>query len=188
MGNANSVISNLTYRGPLALYISYFLLLALSTVLMALSFRVDTSTQLFFELFFTGLFSASISFILILYSTQIKRKIDTQAWRKNADIFYNDEGIFDYTHNGFTIITQKGKQLQAAWQDIIRIESHDNKLDNFLRVFCIDLYFTEKDFITIDSTMPGFRLFEKRLKENMREIWNREVAHPTLEKRAAKYS
>jgi hypothetical protein len=188
VANADSVKSKLTYKGPLALYVSYFFLLALSLVLVGLSFRVDTSTPLFFQLLFTGLFSASISFVLILYSTQIKRKIDTEAWRKNADIFYNDEGVFEYTHNGFTIITQKGKELRAAWKDIIRIESHDSKMDNFLRIFYIDLYFSEKDFITVDSTMPGFRLFERRLKENMREIWNGEIANPALEKKAAKYS
>ncbi len=168
--------SRLTYRGPLALYISYFVLMALSVSLIVLSFRVDTSSVLFLQLLITGIFATLISFSLILYSTQIDRKIESSKWLKDANTYYSDEGVFDYTHNGFTLITSGGKSLNIRWRDITKVESYEKKVNDYLKKSCINIFFSDKDLITVDSTMSGFTLFEKRIKENMREEWKKQAA------------
>ncbi|HXH19071.1 MAG TPA: hypothetical protein VNJ07_08295 [Chitinophagales bacterium] len=159
--------SKFKYKGPLALYISYYLLLALSLTAAGFSFG-SAHPMLWLAGGAAGIF---ISVSLILYTTQIERKIDPLQWRKNADTYYNDEGVFEYTHNGFSIIEKSGKSLNIRWADIVRAESGESKLNNYIRHSKIDLYFSENDFITIDSTLPGFNLFEKRLKENLRGLW-----------------
>lgn len=167
--------SKLTYKGPIALYISYYVLLALSLSLVALSFRVDSLSDLFLQLLVTGIGTALISLSLILYYTQIERKIIPHQWRKSANTYYNDEGIFEYTHDGFVVITKEGKSLGVPWKDILRADSGESKLNDHIKKFHIDLYFSERDFITVDSTMPGFSLFEKRLKENLRTLFEKET-------------
>ena len=170
--------SRLTYKGPLALYLSYFVLLVLAGSLVALSFRVDSGSMLFLQLLVTGIGAALISFSLILNSTLIERNINPYKWRKNADTYYNDEGIFEYIHNGFAVTTKEGKSLSVRWQDVVRANSGERKLNGHVRIFHIDVYLSGQDFITVDSTMPGFNLFEKRLKENLRHLLNEEPAHP----------
>lgn len=163
--------SRFIYKGPLALYVSYYLLLVLSVMLLMLSFRVDAESALFIKLVITGAVAAIVSISMILYSTQIDRKINTDSWRRSAEKYYNDEGVFEYTHNGFTVITKEGRSLNIPWQDIVKIDSHEEKRKKYLKVSQIDLYFTDRDLLTVDSTMPGFSLFEKRLKGNMRYLW-----------------
>ena len=83
--------------------------------------------------------------------------------------YYTDEGIFEYLPNGFALITKQGRSLSVRWQDLARAESGERMLNQHIKIFHVDLYLSQYDFITIDSTMPGFHLFEKRLKENLRE-------------------
>lgn len=150
---------------------SYYLLLVLAVLLLLLSARVDAGSGLFIKLVFTGVVAAVVSVSLILHSTQIDRRINADSWRKNAERYYNDEGVFEYTHNGFSVITKEGKSLNIPWQDIAKIDSREETVKEHLKVSHIDLYFTDRDLLTIDSTMPGFYLFEKRLKGNMRYLW-----------------
>lgn len=178
------VKSRFIYKGPLALYVSYYLLLVLAVMLLTLSLRVDGGSLLFLKLIVTGSVAAVVSLGLILFSTQIDRKLHTSSWRKNAEKYYNDEGVFEYTHNGFTVITKEGKSLNIPWQDIVRIDSHEQKEQQYLKISIIDLYFTERDLLSVDSTMPGFYLFEKRLKGNMRYFW-KQNAEETENKKTA---
>lgn len=150
---------------------SYYLLLALAVMLLVLSARVDAESGLFIKLVFTGAVAAVVSVSLILHSTHIDRRINADSWRKSAENYYNDEGVFEYTHNGFTVITKEGKSLNIPWQDIVKIDSHEETVQKHLKVAHIDLYFTDRDLLSVDSTMPGFSLFEKRLKGNMRYLW-----------------
>ncbi len=159
-----------TYKGPLALYAFYFALLAVSLGIAA--FSMATGSIQFLP---AGISGVLLSLALILYSTKIVRKINPSEWRENADTYYNDEGIFEYTHNGFALINRDRKSMNVTWADILRAESGENK-DGLLKVSHIHLYLSESDFITVDSTMPGFSLFEKRLKENLRELWKKEQA------------
>ncbi|MDZ4847325.1 MAG: hypothetical protein SH857_17465 [Chitinophagales bacterium] len=179
--------SRFIYKGPLALYVSYYLLFALAAMLLMLSFRVDAESGLFLKLIVTGAVAAAVSVSLILSSTHIDRKINADAWRKNAEKYYNDEGVFEYTHNGFSVITKEGKSLNIPWEDIAKIDSHEETVKKHLKVSQIDLYFTERDLLTVDSTMPGFSLFEKRLKGNMRYIWkaDAEQSEEPTEKKTA---
>lgn len=163
--------SRFIYKGPLALYVSYYLLLVLAVLLLMLSARVDAESALFIKLVFTGAVAAVVSVSLILHSTQIDRRINADSWRQNAEKYYNDEGVFEYTHNGFSVITKEGKSLNIPWQDIAKIDSHEETVQKHLKVSHIDLYFTDRDLLTVDSTMPGFYLFERRLKGNMRYLW-----------------
>jgi len=185
------VKSRIHYKGPLLLYVSYYVLFALAITLLLLSARADSGSALFIQLAATGMLAAMISVSLILHSTQIERKINQSSWRQNAENYYNDEGVFEYTHNGFSIITKEGKSLNIPWQDIIRIDSREEKTKNQLRVSFIDLFFTERDLLSVDSSMPGFTLFEKRLKGNMRYLWKDEQQRDTqdaTEKKTAQFS
>ena len=49
-------------------------------------------------------------------------------------------------------------------------------MNNYIKKFHIDVFLSEADFITVDSSMPGFHLFEKRLKQNLRGIVNKAPA------------
>ncbi len=169
---------------------SYYLLLVLAVLLITLSSRVDAESALFIKLVVTGAIAAVVSLSLIFHSTHIDRKINADAWRKNAENYYNDEGVFEYTHNGFTVITKEGRSLNIPWEDIVKVDSREEKLNKYLRVSQIDLYFTDRDLLTVDSTMPGFSLFEKRLKGNMRYLWKStaEQTEETLEKKTAELS
>ena len=132
--------SKLTYKGPLALYVSYYLLLALAIVLMALSFRVDPESVLFMQLLITGIGTALVSLTMILYYTQIERKILPHQWRKNVSNYYNDEGIFEYIPDGFTVMTKQGESLSVRWKEVFRADSGENKLNDHFKKFHIDLY------------------------------------------------
>lgn len=169
--------TRLTYKGPGALYVSYFVLFALSLCLVALSFRVDSESSLFRQLLATGIGAAAISLSLILYYTQLERKVISHQWRKEVDSYYNDEGIFEYSPGGFSLIMNDGKNLDFRWREIIRAESGENQINRHIKKFHIDLFLSERDFITVDSTMPGFNLFEKRLKENLRDLLKEEAAY-----------
>ena len=109
--------------------------------------------------------------MLILYSTQIVKGIDPKLWKKSADTYYNDEGIFEYTYNGFTLITSDDNPLTIKWRDITKADSREETVRDQIRLSCIDVFFSDKDFITVNSSMEGFSLFEKRLKENLKDIW-----------------
>ena len=174
--NSETVKTKFTYRGPLPLYLSYILLLVLSSSLIFLSFRVDADSNLFYQLIITGVTVSVVALFLLLNSTKIEKIIDLKTWKKNNLTYYNDEGVFEYTHNGFTIITKEGKSLVIAWKDVIRVETHQDPLNDYIKVTTIDLYFSDRDFLSVDSSQPGFNLFEKRLKENMRKIWQEEKA------------
>jgi len=145
--------------------------------LVALSFRVDAESSLFMQLVVAGTGAALISLSLILYYTRVERRVVPQQWRKELDAYYSDEGIFEYTQDGFTVITKDGKTLYLRWRDIIRAESGESQINNYIKKFHIDLFLSDRDFITVDSTMGGFRLFEKRLKENLRDLLKEEVAY-----------
>jgi hypothetical protein len=173
------VKSRFTYKGPVALYISYYILFALSLCLVALSFKVDSESRLFTRLLATGIGAAVVSLSLILYYTQIERRIVPGKWRKKVNAHYNDEGIFEYTPAGFLVMMRDGNSLSLRWQDIVRAESGENKINQHVKKFHIDLFLSEREFFTVDSAMPGFYLFEKRLKENLREILKKEVVEHT---------
>ena len=119
-----------------------------------------------------GIGTCIISSSLILYSTTIESRLDIGKWQSIASHYYENEGSFEYTYNGFSLVTHDGPML-IKWKDLIKIESKERQV-NDLRISCIDIFFSEKDFITVDSTINGFNLFEKRLKENMRDIWDQD--------------
>jgi len=158
----------------------------LAIILVMLSFRVDAGSILFFQLLATGSGAALISALLILYSTQIEKNIHLPGWRKKADAYYNDEGNFEYTYDGFTVLSRDGKGLAIPWKDIVRAESGENKINSHIRVFFIHLFLSETDFITVDSTMPGFTLFEKKLKENLRVLMSKEEIKDAQESNSVK--
>jgi hypothetical protein len=171
------VKTRLTYKGPSVLYFSYFVVFALSLCLVGLSFKLDSESALFRQLLATGIGVAVISLALILYYTQLERKIIPHQWRKELDGYYNDEGVFEYTHDGFSLIAHDGKSLDFQWREIIRAESGESQINRHIKKFHIDLFLSERDFITVDSTMSGFSVFEKRLKENLRDLLKKEAAY-----------
>lgn len=162
-----NVNSRLTYKGPLALYLSYFVLLVLGVSLALLSFRLDSGSILFLQLLATGLGAALIAIALILHSTQIIRNIDPARWHRNAGRYYNDEGVFEYMPNGFAVMASDGSNLRIRWQDIVKADSGERKVSSHLRILFISLHLPGHQCVTVDSTMPGFCLFEKKLKENL---------------------
>ena len=119
----------------------------------------------------TGVLGICISSSLLLYSTEIVRKIDPQQWKKNSDKFYNDEGDFIYTFSGFKIDTWNSGPLNIKWRDIIKIEAHERKVNQKMKIICMDIYFSDENFISIDASIKGFTLFEKRLRENLDTAW-----------------
>lgn len=146
-------------------------MLGLAIALVTLSFRVEHNSVLFVQLLLTGGISAALSLTLILYSTEIVRKVEPGKWLQTANTYYSDEGIFEYTPRGFTVITKDGKSLNIHWNDILRAESYQQHMNDYLKKSCITIFLSEHDFITVDSTMPGFPIFEKRLKENLKKVW-----------------
>ena len=163
--------SKLTYKGPLALYIAYCILLLLSISLIVMLFPLDVEGPLFIQILITGVIGLLVSGSLVLYSTQIVRRIDPLKWKKNSDRFYNDEGDFLYTFSGFKIETWNSGPLDIQWKDIVKIESHQRKIDRKIKITCIDIYFSDKNFISINSSISGFNLFEKKLRENLDHVW-----------------
>jgi hypothetical protein len=183
--------TKLTYQGPLALYISYFVLLALSVSLVFLGYRLDAESIVYKQLMVIGIAGFVFSVALILHATQINRSMNTARWRREAETYYNDEGIFEYTADGFAMVTQEGESIIAGWSDIVRAESGEEKVNNYIKKYFIRIYYTQRDFITVDSTMPGFSVFEKRLKENLRSQMQQEPAQQEeqpLPERKAKIS
>ncbi len=169
--------TRLTYKGPAVLYILYYVVFALSLCLVVLSFKLDSESALFQQLLATGIGAAAISLSLILYYTRLERSIVSHQWRKEVDSYYNDEGIFEYSPGGFSLITNDGKNLEFQWREIIRAESGERQVNRQIKRFQIDLFLSDHDLITVDSTMPGFNLFEKRLKENLRDLLKEEAAY-----------
>lgn len=179
--------TKITYKGPLALYVSYCVLLILSVSLIILTFPLDIEGMLFIQVLIAGLIGLLISGSLLLHYTQIEKTIDPLKWKKSSDKFHYDEGDFQYTFTGFKIDSWNSGPLNIKWEDITKIEAHQRKIHRQIQVMSIDLYFSEDNFITIDSSINGFSLFESRLRENLDNVWSGSL-HSTTQKDKVLYS
>lgn len=170
----------------------FFILISLALMLLKENSIIIKIIGFFCLLYFS---SALISTILFYYFpnskitkrfyykiTGYKENYETQELKKNFEEIYNDEGLFNYNFNSFSIKTKESLEV-LEWNNIEFMLGY--KKDLFATdLICLQVYFeNDLNFVLTEET-PGWYKFLEHSKEFLEAIeakWEVNIAIPAFE-------
>jgi hypothetical protein len=134
--------------------------------------------------------SATILFVIKYFKPDFKWVKDTDSnskefkeqTEKEFKEIYNDNGIFTFSHNGFSIKTNKGIQT-IEWTEIKSMLGY--KEDHYaIDSVCLDVFCdNDKSFKITEETLGWFRFLDhsKKVLPTIDKSWEIEISTPAFE-------
>lgn len=143
-----------------------------------------SNTEACFGLFVSGMMSMIYLLKLLFPNARFLKGLKTTDAKPDSRSFeeiYNDNGIFEYTSDGF-IITTEGDKKEIKWNYIETILGY--KVDLYTSdTICLDVFCGNESFRITEETL-GWYQFVLRSKEAFSQInktWDTEITIPAFE-------
>jgi hypothetical protein len=116
--------------------------------------------------------------LFVTHDTTLGKEIFADQFKKQQE----DLGFFTYNDTGFSLTEHKGV-THYNWTDIETVFGY--KEDRFTTDdICLDIFTSDKPYLTLTESTPGWYQFNDRLSKNIPSIsnsWDGEIAVPAFE-------